>query len=164
VLIFCIAGLLFIVLRARRTLGAYRIPRRPVFSSHLVNEEIGKVEASTYVSGCGTDCCPPSNIKGKEAALACFRPASDRFPLVHRFWPCTDSDRCSALVRLRHIPVSPWKKNRTHVDGICLNFAKSTLMPLINGTTIMPLAWLSLKFSVESTTHGREPWRSTPSR
>src|SRR6516162_438950 len=36
VLIFCIAGLLFIVLRARRTLGAYRIPRRPVFSSHLV--------------------------------------------------------------------------------------------------------------------------------
>jgi hypothetical protein len=27
VLIFCIAGLLFIVLRARRTLGAYRIPR-----------------------------------------------------------------------------------------------------------------------------------------
>jgi hypothetical protein len=27
VLIFCIAGLLFIVLRARRTLGAYRIPQ-----------------------------------------------------------------------------------------------------------------------------------------
>jgi hypothetical protein len=37
VLIFCIAGLLFIVLRARRTLGAYRIPRRPAFSFHLVS-------------------------------------------------------------------------------------------------------------------------------
>jgi len=37
VLIFFIAGLLFIVLRARRTLGAYRIPRRPAFSSHLIN-------------------------------------------------------------------------------------------------------------------------------
>src|SRR5258708_39342339 len=36
VLIFFIAGLLFIVLRARRTLGAYRIPRRPAFSSHLI--------------------------------------------------------------------------------------------------------------------------------
>jgi len=37
VLTFFIAGLLFIVPRARRTLGAYRIPRRPAFSSHLVN-------------------------------------------------------------------------------------------------------------------------------
>jgi uncharacterized protein (DUF1684 family) len=36
VLIFCIAGLLFFVPRARRTLGAYRIPRKPAFSSHLV--------------------------------------------------------------------------------------------------------------------------------
>jgi hypothetical protein len=25
------------VLRARRSLGAYRIPRRPAFSSHLIN-------------------------------------------------------------------------------------------------------------------------------
>ncbi|MGA2611107.1 MAG: hypothetical protein ABSD89_13725, partial [Halobacteriota archaeon] len=37
VLIFFIAGLLFFVPQARRTLGAYRIPRRPAFSSHLVN-------------------------------------------------------------------------------------------------------------------------------
>jgi len=37
VLIFLIAGLLSIVLRARRSLGAYRIPWRPAFSFHLVN-------------------------------------------------------------------------------------------------------------------------------
>src|ERR1035437_4365232 len=37
VLIFFIAGLLFFVPRARRTLGAYRIPWRPAFSSHLIN-------------------------------------------------------------------------------------------------------------------------------
>src|ERR1700730_11574375 len=37
VLVFFIAGLLFFAPRARRTLGAYRIPRRPAFSSHLTN-------------------------------------------------------------------------------------------------------------------------------
>ncbi len=39
VLIFCIAGLLFIVLRARRTLGAYRIPQEtglhPIWNGYL---------------------------------------------------------------------------------------------------------------------------------
>jgi hypothetical protein len=34
----------FFVLRARRSLGAYRIPWRPAFSSHLINAEIGKVK------------------------------------------------------------------------------------------------------------------------
>jgi hypothetical protein len=37
VLIFFTAGLLSPVLRARRLLGAYRIPWRPTFSSHLIN-------------------------------------------------------------------------------------------------------------------------------
>src|SRR6266478_1638016 len=37
VLIFFTAGLLSLVLRARRLLGAYRIPWRPAFSSHLVS-------------------------------------------------------------------------------------------------------------------------------
>src|SRR5712664_1416038 len=37
VLIFFTAGLLSIALRARHSLGAYRIPWRPAFSSHLVN-------------------------------------------------------------------------------------------------------------------------------
>jgi hypothetical protein len=37
VLIFFIAGLLFIVPRARRTLGAYRIPRETGLLPHLVN-------------------------------------------------------------------------------------------------------------------------------
>src|ERR1700688_4677082 len=37
VLIFFIAGLLSLALRARRPLGAYRIPSRPAFSSHLCN-------------------------------------------------------------------------------------------------------------------------------
>src|SRR5438874_1361949 len=40
VLIFFIAGLLFIVPRARRSLGAYRIPWRPAFS-HLVSALLG---------------------------------------------------------------------------------------------------------------------------
>src|ERR1700687_5404127 len=35
VLIFFMAGLLSVALRARRSLGAYRIPWRPAFSSHL---------------------------------------------------------------------------------------------------------------------------------
>jgi hypothetical protein len=39
----CIAGLLFFVLQARRTLGAYRIPGRPAFSSHLVSHRIAHV-------------------------------------------------------------------------------------------------------------------------
>jgi hypothetical protein len=44
VLIFFTAGLLSIALQARRSLGAYRIPWRPAFSSHLVNAAfIGKV-------------------------------------------------------------------------------------------------------------------------
>jgi hypothetical protein len=34
---FSIAGLLFFVLRARRSVGAYGIPRRPAFSSHAVS-------------------------------------------------------------------------------------------------------------------------------
>jgi len=42
VLIFCIAGLLFLMPWARRTLGAYRIPRRPAFSSRLINAFTGK--------------------------------------------------------------------------------------------------------------------------
>jgi hypothetical protein len=37
VLIFFTAGLLSIALQARRSLGAYRIPWRPAFSSHLIN-------------------------------------------------------------------------------------------------------------------------------
>src|SRR5260370_41098442 len=37
VLIFFTAGLLSLAPRARRLLGAYRIPRRPAFSSHLIN-------------------------------------------------------------------------------------------------------------------------------
>src|SRR5712692_7840451 len=36
VLIFFTAGLLSLALRARRLLGAYRIPWRPAFSSHLI--------------------------------------------------------------------------------------------------------------------------------
>src|SRR5229473_4934043 len=48
VLIFCIAGLLFFVLRARRTLGAYRIPRRPAFSSHLVSRVTGHASQGRY--------------------------------------------------------------------------------------------------------------------
>jgi hypothetical protein len=54
VLIFFIAGLLFFVPQARRTLGAYRIPRRPAFSSHLVNAETGKVGPGTQVTGLPT--------------------------------------------------------------------------------------------------------------
>src|ERR1700688_5218308 len=42
VLIFFIAGLLSLALRARRPLGAYRIPSRPAFSSHLRNGITGK--------------------------------------------------------------------------------------------------------------------------
>jgi hypothetical protein len=37
VIVFFIAGLLSFALRARRPLGAYRIPWRPAFSSHLIN-------------------------------------------------------------------------------------------------------------------------------
>src|SRR5947209_7767208 len=47
VLIFFIAGLLSNAPRARRSLGAYRIPWRPAFSSHLVNAVIGKVGPGT---------------------------------------------------------------------------------------------------------------------
>src|SRR5260370_22163483 len=43
VLIFFTAGLLSLAPRARRLLGAYRIPRRPAFSSHLINALIGQV-------------------------------------------------------------------------------------------------------------------------
>jgi hypothetical protein len=44
VLIFFIAGLLFFAPSSASTLGAYRIPRRPAFSSHLVNAEIGNLK------------------------------------------------------------------------------------------------------------------------
>ncbi len=46
VLILCIAGLLFIVLRARRTLGAYRIPRarRSVLAEQLTPAQPSKQE------------------------------------------------------------------------------------------------------------------------
>jgi hypothetical protein len=45
------AGLLFFVPQARRTLGAYRIPRRPAFSSHLVNAVTVEVGTGTATSG-----------------------------------------------------------------------------------------------------------------
>src|SRR5882762_3129262 len=43
VLLFFTAGLLSLVLRARRLLGAYRIPWRPPFSSHLVSQGVEAV-------------------------------------------------------------------------------------------------------------------------
>src|SRR6266446_10149452 len=51
VLIFFTAGLLSLVLRARRLLGAYRIPWRPAFSSHLVNAVTGEVGTGSNMSG-----------------------------------------------------------------------------------------------------------------
>src|SRR5260370_37214302 len=56
VLIFCTAGLLSLVLRARRLLGAYRIPWRPAFSSHLINARHRKLNdcpTGRYSVGCG---------------------------------------------------------------------------------------------------------------
>jgi hypothetical protein len=44
VLIFFIAGLLCLCLEHVQQLGAYRIPRRPAFSSHLINAVTGNLE------------------------------------------------------------------------------------------------------------------------
>src|SRR6266571_4959781 len=47
VLIFFTAGLLSLAPRARRLLGAYRIPWRPAFSSHLIDAQSQTTSAST---------------------------------------------------------------------------------------------------------------------
>src|SRR6516162_2704208 len=50
-LISCIAGLLSLCFQARRSLGAYRILRRPAFSSHLINDETGNLKYSLQHGG-----------------------------------------------------------------------------------------------------------------
>src|SRR6266404_2483221 len=79
VLIFFTAGLLSLVLRARRLLGAYRIPRRPAFSSHLVNAVVSMGRRNAFL---GVYSQESENLKfvvgvDLSAALLCSDPTGN---------------------------------------------------------------------------------------
>src|SRR5438046_10458096 len=48
---FSIAGLLVVVLRARRSVGAYGIPRRPAFSSHPASFDFDRLRRNPIPKG-----------------------------------------------------------------------------------------------------------------
>src|SRR6266705_6799686 len=77
VLIFFIAGLLSNAPRARRSLGAYRIPWRPAFSSHLINASVEETGTSSPLS-----LKRPHNLLSAGKALICSSRDSVSGPLV----------------------------------------------------------------------------------
>src|SRR6266566_6994415 len=118
VLIFFIAGLLSNAPRARRSLGAYRIPWRPAFSSHLISPVLGSCSLRV-----------PPGLSADDGQPGSYQLAR---------WVSTEkrasSDRCM-LARIRHL------RFRAHVSS-AVNVAQQQkgTMPRMTVGSVRPAA------------------------